>query len=144
MHLVSQRENMSNASPDLEEIGAYGDLLGQQYYDMVGSRRPPNGPRTLMFAVLEDGVRCYVANMHATRPRLRRMFDEAKAWIEDRKAIGPFAFETLCTTFDIDAERLRKQLRTMSGRKLPRRLAGMSQRTAPRPVQTRRRSSRRG
>jgi len=134
---------MNNVNTELDQIGSYGDLLGQQYYDMVGSRRPPDGPRTLMFAVLEDGVRCYLANMHATRPRLRRIFEEAKAWIEDRKAIGPFAFETLCTTFDIDAEGLRKQLRTMSGRTLPRRLTGVSQRTTPRPVKARSRIRRR-
>jgi hypothetical protein len=133
---------MNSTDKELEQIGAYGDLLGQQYYDIVGARRPPNGPRTLMFAVLEDGVRCYLANMHATRPRLRQRFEEAKAWIEDRKAIGPFAFETLCTTFDIDAERLRTQLRTMSGRTLPRRLVGVSQRTTPRPVRSRDRKAR--
>jgi hypothetical protein len=134
---------MKNTDTELDQIGAYGDLLGQQYYDMVGSRRPPNGPRTLMFAVLEDGVRCYLANMQATRPRLRRLFEEAKTWIEDRKAIGPFAFETLCNTFDIDAERLRNQLRTMSGRTLPRRLIGASQRSTPRPVESRSRKARR-
>jgi hypothetical protein len=134
---------MNNTSTELDKIGAYGDLLGQQYYDMVGSRRPPNGPRTLMFAVLEDGVRCYLTNKNATRPRLRQRFEEAKAWIEDRKAIGPFAFETLCNTFDIDAEGLRKQLRTMSGRTFPRRLTGVSQRATPQPVRVRSRAGRR-
>ncbi len=45
---------MNTASEDRE---AYGDLLGSQHYDIVGSRRPANGPRSLMFAVLEDGIR---------------------------------------------------------------------------------------
>lgn len=62
---------MNNSSTDLDPIGAYGDLLGQQYYDMVGSRRTPNGPRTLMFAVLEDGVRCYLTNKNVVRSCFR-------------------------------------------------------------------------
>jgi hypothetical protein len=130
---------MNRSNQSLEEIGAYGDLLGQQYYDLVAARRPPNGPRTLMFAVLEDGIRCYLANMHATRPARRRQFEEAKAWIENRRDIGAFAFETLCQTFDIDPEKLRKQLRTMSGTKLPRRLTGIISRPrGPRPARARR------
>ncbi len=119
------------------ETEVYGDLLGQQYYDMIGSRRPPDGPRSLMFAVLEDGIRCYLVNMNATRPSRRRKFEEAKAWIENRTDIGPFAFQTLCHTFDIDADRLRKQLSTMSACKLPRRLLGTSRPRAPRVARTR-------
>jgi hypothetical protein len=130
---------MNRSTRSLEDVGAYGDLLGQQYYDLVAARRPPNGPRTLMFAVLEDGIRSYLANMHATRAARRRQFDEAKAWIENRRDIGPFAFETLCETFDIDPEKLRVQLRTMSGRKLPRRLTGIVSRPkGPRPARPRR------
>jgi len=137
---------MKLSAADPEEVGAYGDLLGQQYYDIVGSRRPPNGPRTLMFAVLEDGIRCYLVNMNATRPSLRKRFEEAKAWIENRTDVGVFSFETLCNTFDIDAERLRKQLRTMSARKLPRGLSAVSRPSAPRPsrVRTRTRRGRQG
>jgi hypothetical protein len=116
---------MNRSNEGLEDAGAYGDLLGQQYYDLVATRRPPNGPRTLMFAVLEDGIRCYLVNMHATRPARRRQFEEARAWMENRRDIGPFGFETLCGTFDIDPDKLRNQLRTMSGRKLPRRLTGI-------------------
>jgi hypothetical protein len=130
---------MSPTNLSLEEASAYGDLLGQQYYDLVAARRPPDGPRTLMFAVLEDGIRSYLANMHATRPSRRRQFEEAKAWIETRRDIGPFAFETLCETFDIDPEKLRVQLRTMSGWKLPRRLTGIVSRPrGPRPARARR------
>ncbi len=125
-----------------EEAEVYGDLLGQQYYDIVGSRRPPDGPRSLMFAVLEDGIRCYLANMNATRPSRRRKFEEAKAWIESRSDIGPFGFETLCNTFDIDAEKLRKQLSTMSARKLPRRLLGASRPRGPRVTRTRKKAAR--
>jgi hypothetical protein len=135
---------MNRTTESFQDAGAYGDLLGQQYYDLVASRRPPNGPRTLMFAVLEDGIRCYLANMHATRSSRRRQFEEAKAWIESRGDIGPFAFETLCSTFDIDPEKLRNQLRTMSGRKLPRRLTGIVSRPkGPRPARASRTKKRR-
>ena len=133
---------MKPLTEDREEVAAYGDLLGQQYYDIVGTRRPPNGPRTLMFAVLEDGIRCYLVNMNATRPSLRQRFEEARAWIENREDVGPFAFETLCNTFDIDAETLRKRLRTMSARRLPRGLSAVSRQRALRPSRRRSRSRR--
>jgi hypothetical protein len=135
--------DMNNLGRNHEDVSAYGDLLGKQYYDMVGSRRPPDGARTLMFAVLEDGIRCYLTNMHATRPSRRQRFEEAKTWIENRDEIGPFAFETLCDTFDIDAQKLRKQLTSMSAGKLPRRLIGISRASVPRPVRVRKRGGRR-
>jgi hypothetical protein len=139
----SREARMKNPGYGPEESGAYGDLLGQQYYDMVGSRRPPDGPRTLMFAVLEDGIRCYLSTMHARRPSQRRRFEEAKAWIENRADIGPFAFETLCTTFDIDPGALRKQVLSMTSLKLPRRLTGISRPSAPRAIRKRKRARRR-
>jgi hypothetical protein len=133
---------MNGSVSAVDRFDAYGDLLSHQYYERVGGARPSNGPRTLMFAVLEDGIRCYLANLNATRPSQRERFEEAKAWIEDRTDIGTFSFQTLCLTFDIDAERLRAQLISMTGRRLPRRLVGISRSSRPRPARSRRRSKR--
>lgn len=134
---------MSSAARQLDSLNSYGDLLTPQYYDTVGAKRRFDGSRTLMFAVLEDGIRCYLANMNATRPARCQRFQEARSWIEDRRELSPFSFETLCGVFDIDAEKLRKQLSSISSRRLPRRLVGISRPCRPRPARARRRSKRR-
>jgi hypothetical protein len=131
---------MNSSGTELDQFASYGDLLRPQYYETVGAARSLNGARTLMFAVLEDGIRCYLANMHATRPSRRQRFEEARAWIEDCDDASPFSFETLCTTFDINAQKLRKQLDSMTARRLPRRLVGISRPSRPRPARARRRS----
>jgi hypothetical protein len=133
---------MNGSAQAVDRIEPYGDLLSHQYYETVGAARPTSGPRTLMFAVLEDGIRCYLANMNAARPSRRQRFEEAKAWIEDRSDAGPFSYESLCTIFDIDAEKLRAQLFSMTGRRIPRRLVGISRSSRPRPARSRRRSKR--
>jgi hypothetical protein len=133
---------MNGSVQAVDRFDTYGDILSHQYYETVGAARPSSGPRTLMFAVLEDGIRCYLGNINAARHSRRQRFEEAKAWIEDRGDVGPFSFETLCTTFDIDAEKLRSQLGSMTERRLPRRLVGISRSSRPRPARSRRRSKR--
>jgi hypothetical protein len=113
---------MNGSLPAVDRFDTYGDLLSHQYYESVGGRRPSNGPRTLMFAVLEDGIRCFLANVNTSRP---------------------FSFETLCTTFDIDAGKLRAQLASMTERRLPRRLVGIARSSRPRPARSRRHSKHR-
>jgi hypothetical protein len=41
----------------------------------------------------------------------RRSLAEAEAWIADRKGQGPFAFETICETLEINPDWLRESLR---------------------------------
>jgi len=44
-------------------------------------------------------------------PIRRRMFVEAQAWISDRTARGPFAFEAICEALGIEPDRLRDGIR---------------------------------
>ncbi len=97
-----------------------GDLLPQQYYDMIAGRNRPDGVRDLMAAVLEDAIRAYVTNLLGKTARQRRRFEEVQAWLETRGDKAPFSFETICETFDIDPDRLRRRLRTRPPRKLSR------------------------
>lgn len=103
-----------------EDALAYGDLLPAQYYDIVAGRRRGDGARDLMLAVLEDGIRCYVTNIAAKTARRRRLHDEAKSWIDTRGDVSPFSFESICETFDIDADALRRQLAAAPPRMLRR------------------------
>lgn len=78
-------------------------LTPQQYYDGVraddASARPV---KRLMLAVLEDAMRCYQTYANSHNGNQRRLFVDAEAWLMDRRADGPFAFETVCETLGIE------------------------------------------
>lgn len=97
-----------------------GDLLPQQYYDIIAGRSRPDGVRDLMAAVLEDAIRAYVTNLMGRTTKQRRRFEEVEAWLETRGDKAPFSFETICETFDIDADELRRRLKTTPPAKLSR------------------------
>jgi hypothetical protein len=87
-------------------------LTPGQYYDGVradsGFARPI---KRLMLAVLADAIRCYQTFANPRSRAQRRLFVEAEAWLMDSKADGPFAYETVCETLDIDPSCLREGLR---------------------------------
>ena len=55
------------------------------------------GERRLMLAVLEDAVSCFQKYAGATRPRNKRLFQEAEEWFMDEEASWVFSFEAICT-----------------------------------------------
>ena len=103
-----------DASVTGSKTETWGDLLPQQFYDLIGGPRRTDGARDLMLAVLEDGIRTYVINVAGKTRRQRRLFDEAKVWIDARDDRTPFSFETLCETFDIDANDMRRRLSSLT------------------------------
>jgi hypothetical protein len=94
-------------------------LTPQQYYDGVraddASARPV---KRLMLAVLEDAMRCYQTYANSHNGNQRRLFVDAEAWLMDRRADGPFAFETVCETLGIEPSCLREGLRRWRGQQL--------------------------
>lgn len=73
--------------------------------------RPLTGELQLRLAVLEDCLRGLLAARDCRTRALRCDL----AWIESRDRNGPFAFENLCDTLGIDADRLRRRVRTALG-----------------------------
>ena len=98
-------------------LAAIPDILTPgQYYE--GAHR--DDPQTqaikrLMLAVLSDAMRCFQIYCRAQSRSERRMFYEAKGWIWDRDREGPFTFEAICETLEIEPERLRRGLREWRG-----------------------------
>ena len=71
-------------------------LMPGQYYEGVRRDDPATEAiKRLMLAVLEDALRCLQTYAKVRTPIRRRMFVEAQAWISDRTARGPFAFEAM-------------------------------------------------
>lgn len=119
---MNTKKNSTVSGGSLREPESYGDLLPQQYYDIVAGPRRADGARDLMLAVLEDAIRTYVTNITGRTTRQRRLFDEVKAWIDTRGDRAPFSFETICETFDIEPDNLRRGLSNLSPEKFRRRL----------------------
>jgi len=77
-----------------------------------------HGTKQLMLAVLVDALQCLRTGAQGSTAIQLRALAEAEAWIADRKGQGPFAFETICETLEINPDWLRESLR--GWRNLPR------------------------
>ena len=99
-------------------------LTPEQFYD---SRRDDSAIRPvkkLMMAILEDALRCFQNNADAKGGARKRLFQEAETWLCGEGGEGPFSFETVCETLNIEPQFLRKGLKEWRSQQL----AGISTR----------------
>jgi hypothetical protein len=65
----------------------------------------------LMFAVLEDAVRCFERDLRAGSVSRRRRFLEAEDWLfRHSESAGLFSFRSVCDVLDIDPDGIRRAL----------------------------------
>lgn len=86
-------------------------LLPSQFFDRFRGQSMLEGERRLMLAVLEDGVSCFQKYAGATRPRSRRLFQDAEDWLFGEDGGWPFSFESICAVLGIDADYFRERLK---------------------------------
>ena len=116
-----------------------GEILPSQWYGDTKPKDPRfQGPRQLMLAVLTDALRCLQTSARGLKVHQRRSLMEAEAWIADRHAQGPFAFESVCESVGINPERLRETVgewreQRLSGRPVRHAIKHLPQ-THPRPT----------
>jgi len=76
------------------------------------SVRSPEG--RLALAVLEDAVECFQKHLFASRPRHRRLFREAEAWLfadsRGKTTDAAFTFAYICDSVGIERNALRRAL----------------------------------
>ena len=87
-------------------------ILPGQYADARRPRREPCGPRRLMLAVLEEAMATYGKHRNARDRVGGSRFAEAQAWFDSTDTRSLFAFEHICDTLGIDADYVRRGLRT--------------------------------
>lgn len=121
----------SNPKAIRAEVDGVFPLMPQQYYDLISRRRIIDGERRLMFAVFEDAIRSYVMCMTAKSQARRREFEEVRTWMDLRGHHSVFSFDSLCELFEVDADLLRRQLKTLHSSDLPRRRIGSIGRRVP-------------
>jgi len=86
-------------------------LLGEDYAANFRRKIPLEPERTLLLAVLEDGVRCYQENLFAINGKRRTLFDEAKEWLFSDDADWFCSFVSVCTLLNLEPNYIRRGLR---------------------------------
>jgi len=98
-------------------------LMPAQFYPARRGSAEIEPIMRLMGGILADAVRCFQRNFDATSPSRRQEFREARSWIFNRKADGPFSFAEVCETLDIDPTALEGSDYSMGEKQKPRRQA---------------------
>jgi hypothetical protein len=101
-------------SPDL--------TLPEQYFERQKNDDGMGAEKSLMYAVLKDGIRCFYKHVGATRRKYRKMSAEAEEWILEDTWDYPFSFRVICDTLGIDSDCLRSRLVEWKDSELERRL----------------------
>lgn len=124
-------ETTRRRNPPMVREEASDPMTPQQYYDMLSRRNHHDGETRLLFAVLEDAIRCYAIAKNFPARSHRREFEEVQEWVNTRGDHDIFAFDTICAIFSIEPEALRHQLNSMRLENFPsRRLRSVGRRTA--------------
>jgi len=69
-------------------------------------RRPGEGERALMRAVLTDAIKC----LSGAGREGQLLKADARRWLASRDVLWPFSFENICGALDLDAPTLRRRL----------------------------------
>src|SRR5579859_3378889 len=108
-------ENTEGLEEPVSSVFAPAIILPTQYWALKRGTAL-DGERKLMFAVLEDGIRCYLKNMNAKSRRQRILFFEVLDWMKAKDKYRPFSFELLCEEFGMEGSRVRNALETQLDR----------------------------
>jgi hypothetical protein len=84
-------------------------LLPAQYFDDCrGKTLEPE--KNLMFAVLDDAIRCFQDNHSARCGGSKLLFDRARIWIFEVSTDWVFGFENICSVLGFDPAYIRTGL----------------------------------
>lgn len=86
-------------------------LLAEDYAANFRRKIPLEPERTLLLAVLEDGIRCFQENLFAVNGKRRTLFDEAKEWLFSDDANWFCSFISICTLLNLEPSYIRRGLR---------------------------------
>ena len=107
--------------PSLLEYLAPDLTLPEQYFLRQQNDDGMGAEKSLMYAVLKDGIRCFYKHVGSKRRKYRKMSVEAEEWILDDSYDYAFGFRVICDMLGIDADCLRKRLMAWKDTELRRR-----------------------
>ena len=94
-----------------QELITLADLVPVPLSDPIAVRLRMSGECRLLWAVLEDGIECYLRYGDHPSAVMRELFQEANDWIEAQEGEGLCSFSGICGAFQIDPDYLRRGLR---------------------------------
>jgi hypothetical protein len=108
--------SIPGSTHDVPRFFAPDIITPDQHLDRIRPASADCPEIRLMLAVMENGIATYLryaaeAQIPAKR-RARRLFGEAKAWVESADTSWPYSFENLCTALGFDPGQLRRGLGT--------------------------------
>lgn len=113
-------QEFARPDPWLTDAIAPDFLVPAQYYDLIRRRSRIDGEMRLVFAVLEDAVRCYVRGATTTSRVEREHRNEVIEWFATADASHvPFSFGYVCDVLGIQPADLRASLDFLRPEDLP-------------------------
>jgi hypothetical protein len=94
-----------------QELITLADLVPVPLSDPIAARLRMSGECRLLWAVLADGIACYLGYGAHPSAAMRDLFQEAQDWIEATEGDGLCSFIGICSAFQIDPDYLRRGLR---------------------------------
>lgn len=99
-------------------------ILPSQFFGAVVQGPEPvsedHGECRLMLAVLEDATAIFMSDARrALDGRVRPRFREVEGWFASPDGSWPYSFESICATFDLNAEWLREGLNRWRTSQMP-------------------------
>jgi len=117
---------LSDCDPDRGDAGLIKELLDGRMGGGEPCTSEYTGTRALMLAVLDNGLRCFLASNRSAR-------EEAEVWMSRRQDDWPFSFSAVCQTLGLDATAVRRAVYAIREKNLsPRRVLGRSRPNARR------------
>jgi hypothetical protein len=95
---------------EAQELITLADLVPVPLSEPIPVRLRMSGELRLLWAVLEDGIECYLRYGDHPSAVMRDLFQEAKDWIEATEGEDLCSFSGICGAFQIDPSYLRRGL----------------------------------
>ena len=96
---------------EAQELITLADLVPVPLSDPIAVRLRMSGECRLLWAVLEDGIECYLRYGDHPSRATRKLFQEARDWLEATEGEGLCSFRGICGAFQLDPDSLRRRLR---------------------------------
>ncbi len=111
-HLEEEQQEKSFSAEDrLSPLFQPDTLMSDEYFANYRRRIPLEPEKTLLLAVLEDGVRTFQDNICAETGKKRVLLDEAREWLFSDGFEHVFSFNSVCSSLGIDPGYIRRGLK---------------------------------
>jgi len=95
------------ATPRICELSI---LLPSQFYRRLKRKVTNRGELQLITAILDDACATYCKHRDAREPEGRRLFQDARRWVESTDRTWALSFERICEKLALDPAQVRERL----------------------------------